>query len=386
MDTVYMDHAATTPVAPEVFEAMSPFLTAQYGNPSSLYKLGREAKRAVEEARATVARALDASPEEIVFTSGGTEADNAAIKGVMLKIREKRNHIITSAIEHHAVLKPVRWLETQGFTVTIVPVDENGLVDPAAVESAVTPQTGLITVMHANNEIGTIQPVDEIGQMAWDKKIRIHTDAVQSFGHVPVSVERLNVDLLSLSAHKLNGPKGVGALYVRGGTRMVSFMQGGGQEGGRRASTENVAGIIGLAKAVELAEADREAEAARIKDLRDKLMTGVEASIDRVIVNGDRERRLPNNASFCFEGVEGESLLLTLDTAGVCSSSGSACTAGSAAPSHVLSAIGRPAELANGSLRLTLGRGSTAAEVDYVLGILPGLVANLRAMNPAWKC
>lgn len=386
MDTVYMDHAATTPVAPEVLEAMTPYLTTEYGNPSSLYTVGRNAKRAVEDARAVVAAAIGAQPEEIIFTSGGTEADNAAIKGVMFKIKDKRTHVITSAIEHHAVLEPVHWLESQGFSATVVPVDENGLVDPAAVEAAITEQTGLISIMHANNEIGTIQPISEIGQLAWDRKIRIHTDAVQSFGHLPVAVDDLNVDLLSISAHKLNGPKGVGALYIRKGTRMVPFMQGGGQERGRRASTENVAGIAGFAKAVELAMTDREQEAARLAELRDYLISGIENSIEKILVNGDRVKRLPNNVSICFEAIEGESLLLTLDARGVCGSSGSACTSGALEPSHVLLAIGRPAEIAHGSLRLTLGRGSTKEQADYVLEILPGIVANLRAMSPIWKC
>jgi cysteine desulfurase len=386
MDTVYMDHAATTPVAPEVFEAMTPYLTTEYGNPSSLYTVGRNAKRAVEDARAVIAQAIGALPEEIIFTSGGTEADNTAIKGVMYKIKDKRNHIITSAIEHHAVLEPVRWLETQGFSATVIPVDENGLVDVAAVEAAITDQTGLISIMHANNEIGTIQPITEIGQLAWDRKIRIHTDAVQSFGHLPVAVDDLNVDMLSISAHKLNGPKGVGALYVRKGTRMTTFMQGGGQERGRRASTENVAGIAGFAKAVELAMADREQEAARLTVLRDYLIDGIVNSVEKVLVNGDPIKRLPNNVSICFEAIEGESLLLTLDARGVCGSSGSACTSGALEPSHVLLAIGRPAEIAHGSLRLTLGRGSTKEQADFVLEILPGIVANLRAMSPLWKC
>jgi cysteine desulfurase len=386
MDTVYMDHAATTPVAPEVFEAMTPYLTTEYGNPSSLYTVGRNAKRAVEDARAVIAQAIGALPEEIIFTSGGTEADNTAIKGVMYKIKDKRNHIITSAIEHHAVLEPVRWLETQGFSATVIPVDENGLVDVAAVEAAITDQTGLISIMHANNEIGTIQPITEIGQLAWDRKIRIHTDAVQSFGHQPGAVDDRNVDMLSISAHQLNGPKGVGARYVRKGTRMTTFMQGGGQERGRRASTENVAGIAGFAKAVELAMADREQEAARLTVLRDYLIDGIVNSVEKVLVNGDPIKRLPNNVSICFEAIEGESLLLTLDARGVCGSSGSACTSGALEPSHVLLAIGRPAEIAHGSLRLTLGRGSTKEQADFVLEILPGIVANLRAMSPLWKC
>jgi cysteine desulfurase len=385
MKIVYLDNAATTPVAPEVFEAMTPYLTEKYGNPSSLYSVGRDAKRAVEEARAVVAGSIGAQPEEIIFTGCGTEADNAAIKGVMYKIKEKRDHIITCAIEHHAVLDPIHWLETQGFSVTVVPVDSDGLVDPAAVEAAVTDRTGLISLMHANNEIGTIQPIGEIGQMAWDRKIRIHTDAVQSFGHIPVAVDDLNVDLLSISAHKLNGPKGVGVLYVRKGTRMEKFMQGGGQEHSRRAGTENVAGIVGLARAIELNIAGMDKEAARQIELRDYIIDGIVNSIEKVRVNGHREKRLPNNVNVCFEAIEGESLLLTLDAQGICASSGSACTSGALEPSHVLLGIGLPAEIAHGSLRLTLGRGTTKEDADHILKVLPGIVANLRAMSPLWN-
>lgn len=385
MKIVYMDHAATTPIAPEVFEAMTPYLTEKYGNPSSLYSVGREAKRAVEEARAVVAGSIGAQPEEIIFTGCGTEADNAAIKGVMFKIKEKRDHIITCAIEHHAVLDTAHWMETQGFSVTVIPVDSDGLVDPAAVEAAVTDKTGLISIMHANNEIGSIQPIGEIGQMAWDRKIRMHTDAVQSFGHIPVAVDDLNVDLLSISAHKLNGPKGVGALYVRKGTRTDRFMHGGGQERNRRAGTENVAGIVGFARAIELNMADRDRESARLTEIRDYIIDGIVKSIEKVKVNGHREKRLPNNINVCFEAIEGESLLLTLDARGICASSGSACTSGALEPSHVLLGIGLPAEIAHGSLRLTLGRGTTKADADYVLEVLPSIVANLRAMSPLWN-
>ncbi|MFH1736871.1 MAG: cysteine desulfurase NifS [Actinomycetota bacterium] len=386
MRVIYMDHAATTPVDPQVAEAMRPYLTDKYGNPSSLYSVGQEAKRAIEEARGVVADAIGAQPEEIIFTSGGTEADNTAIKGLAYYLLGKKDHIITSAIEHHAVLEPVEFLEkTLGFKVTRLPMDANGFVDPAAVEAAITDKTILISIMHANNEIGTIQPVSEIGQTAWDRKIRFHCDAVQTFGHIPVNLEDLNVDMLSISGHKFHGPKGVGALYVRKGTRFTPFMQGGGQERGRRASTENVAGIVGMAKAVELSLADREREAARLIELRDYLIKGIEERIEAVRLNGDRVKRLPNNVSVCFQAIEGESLLLTLDARGICASSGSACTSGSLEPSHVLLAIGLPHEIAHGSLRLTLGRSNTKKDVDYVLEVLPGIVTNLRAMSPIWR-
>jgi cysteine desulfurase len=386
MKTIYMDHAATTPVDPRVFEAMTPYLTEYYGNPSSLYKVGQTAKRAIEDARAIVAGAIGAATEEIIFTSGGTESDNTAVKGLAYTMLGKKDHVITSAVEHHAVLEPVEFLEkTLGFTATILSVDAGGFVSPADVEAAITDKTMLISVMHANNEIGTIQPIREIGQIAWDRKVRFHCDAVQTFGHVPVNVEDLNVDMLSISGHKLHGPKGVGVLYVRKGTRFTPFMQGGGQERGRRASTENVAGIVGLAKAAEIALADREQEAARLTGLRDYLIKGIEEKIEAVRVNGDRVKRLPNNVNVCFEAIEGESLLLTLDARGICASSGSACTSGSLEPSHVLLGIGLPAEIAHGSLRLTLGRETTKADCDYVLEVLPGIVANLRAMSPLWK-
>ncbi len=386
MKTIYMDHAATTPVDPRVFEAMTPYLTEKYGNPSSLYKVGQAAKRAIEDARAIVAGAIGANTEEIIFTSGGTESDNTAVKGLAYSLLGKKDHVITSAIEHHAVLEPVEFLEkTLGFKATVLPVDKNGFVNPADVEAAITDKTMLISVMHANNEIGTVQPIREIGQIAWDRKVRFHCDAVQTFGHLPVNVEDLNVDMLSISGHKLHGPKGVGVLYVRKGTRFTPFMQGGGQERGRRASTENVAGIVGLAKAVEIAMSDREQEAMRLTELRDYLIKGIEDRIESVRVNGDRVKRLPNNVNVCFEAIEGESLLLTLDAKGVCASSGSACTSGSLEPSHVLLGIGLPHEIAHGSLRLTLGRDTTKADCDYVLEVLPGIVANLRAMSPMWN-
>lgn len=383
---IYMDHAATTPVDPRVFEAMTPYLTEKWGNPSSLYEKGREAKKAVEDARATVAAFIGAAPEEIVFTSGGTEANNFAIKGsAFVQKAGGKNHIITSPIEHHAVLEPLHFLEKLGFEVTRLPVDATGLVDPADVEAAVTDKTFLITIMHANNEIGTIQSIAEIGRIAWDKQIRFHTDAVQTFGHIPVKVEDLNVDMLSVSAHKLYGSKGVGALYIRKGVRMVPFMQGGGQERGRRASTENVAGIVGLAKAVELAESEAGAEAARQTEFRDYLIAGIEERIDAVRINGDRVKRLPNNVSVCFEAVEGESLLLTLDGLGIAASSGSACTSGALEPSHVLTSIGLKPEIAHGSLRLTMGKTTTRGDVDYILETLPQVIKNLRAMSPIWK-
>lgn len=386
MKAIYMDHAATTPVDQRVFEAMTPYLTNKYGNPSSLYKVGQEAKRAIEDARAIVAGAIGAKAEEVIFTSGGTESDNTAIKGLAYSMLGKKDHVITDAIEHHAVLEPVEFLaDSLGFKATVLPVNAMGLINPEDVEAAITDKTLLISVMHANNEIGTIQPIREIGQIAWNHKVRFHCDAVQTFGHIPVNVDDLNVDMLSISGHKLHGPKGIGVLYVRKGTRFTSFMQGGGQERGRRASTENVAGIVGLAKAVELALAGREQEAARLTDLRDYLIKGIEDKIEAIRINGDRIKRLPNNVNICFEAIEGESLLLTLDAKGISASSGSACTSGSLEPSHVLLGIGLPHEIAHGSLRLTLGRETTKEDCDYVLEVLPGVVANLRAMSPLWK-
>ncbi|HAN94565.1 MAG: cysteine desulfurase NifS [Limnochordia bacterium] len=384
MKRIYMDHAATTPVRPEVWEAMLPYFSTEFGNPSSVYSWGRSARKALDSARDKVAALLGASASEIVFTSGGSEGANLAIKGVAWADQNKGKHIITSAIEHHAVLDTVLWLETQGFEVTILPVDEYGLVDPAQVEAALRPDTILVSIMHANNEVGTIQPISEIGALVRARGVRFHTDAVQTAGALDLNVDALNVDLLSISAHKFYGPKGVGALYVRKGVRLHPLIHGGGQEKRRRAGTENVAGIVGLAKAFELAQEEREAESARLQKLRDRLIEGL-LQIPHTRVNGSLERRLPNNVSVCFEFIEGESLLLNLDLRGIAASSGSACTSGSLDPSHVLLAMGLSHEIAHGSLRLTLGRENTEADVDFVLQEIPGIVERLRAMSPLYQ-
>ena len=384
MKRIYMDHAATTPVRPEVWEAMLPYFSTEFGNPSSVYSWGRSARKALDSARDKVAALLGASASEIVFTSGGSEGANLAIKGVAWADQNKGKHIITSAIEHHAVLDTVLWLETQGFEVTILPVDEYGLVDPAQVEAALRPDTILVSIMHANNEVGTIQPISEIGALVRARGVRFHTDAVQTAGALDLNVDALNVDLLSISAHKFYGPKGVGALYVRKGVRLHPLIHGGGQEKRRRAGTENVAGIVGLAKAFELAQEEREAESARLQKLRDRLIEGL-LQIPHTRVNGSLERRLPNNVSVCFEFIEGESLLLNLDLRGIAASSGSACTSGSLDPSHVLLAMGLSHEIAHGSLRLTLGRENTEADVDFVLQEIPGTVERLRAMSPLYQ-
>ncbi len=380
---VYLDHAATTPTAPAVVEAMLPYFTERFGNPSSIYSWGREGRQAIEDARERVAQDLGALPQEIIFTGGGSEADNLALKGVALASRNKGNHVITSAIEHHAVYDAAKFLEEQlGFEVTYVPVDQYGMVDPDDVRKAITSRTVLISIMHANNEVGTVQPIPEIGRIAREHQIPFHVDAVQAVGALPVKVDELRADLLSLSAHKFYGPKGVGALYLRRGVRLVQLIHGGGQERKRRAGTENVPGIVGLAKALELATASLTENSGRIAALRDRLVEGVRETIPRTRFNGHPTQRLPNNASFCFEFVEGESLLLNLDLQGVAASSGSACTSGALEPSHVLLAMGLPHEIAHGSLRLTLGRDNTETDIDYVLDILPEIVSKLRAMSP----
>jgi len=377
-----MDHAATTPVRPEVVEAMLPYFSERFGNPSSLYALAREAKEAVEEARGRVAAAIRAKPEEIFFTSGGTEADNWAIKGGAAARRKKGDHIVTSSIEHHAVLHACRSLEKQGYRVTYLPVDEFGRVEPASVEEAITDQTILVSVMAANNEIGTIQPVAEIGRIAHDHKIPFHTDAVQAIGAFPVDVDEMGADLLAISAHKFGGPKGTGALYIRRGTRIVTFMDGGAQERGRRAGTENVPGIVGLGKAIELAIAGMPRNAPRLAGMRDRLIRGILDSIPDTRLNGHPTERLANNVNVAFRYVEGESILLMLDALGVAASTGSACTSASLEPSHVLTSCGLPHEEAHGSLRLTLGYANTDDDVDYVLEVLPGIIERLRAISP----
>ena len=384
-ELIYLDYAATTPVDPEVLKAMMPYLTDQFANPSTLYKFGSQAREAVEDARAKVARLIGAQPNEIFFTSGATESDNWAIVGVALALESKGRHIITSAVEHHAVSETCEFLKRHGCEITVIPVDSEGLIDPEDVRKAITDQTVLITIMHANNEIGVIEPVAEIGAIAREKGIPFHTDAAQSAGKIAADVTELKVDLMSLSAHKIYGPKGVGALYVRKGTRIKPYMHGGGQEDRRRAGTHNVPGIVGLGKAVEIAQATMAEESMRLAALRDRLIDGILTDIPDSRLNGHRTRRLPNNVNVSIEGVEGEAMILYLDNAGICVSSGSACTSGSLAASHVLLALGLSRELAHGSLRLTLGRGSTDAHVDAVLETLPGIVSRLRAMSPVYE-
>jgi cysteine desulfurase len=385
MGRIYLDHAATTPTRPEVVKAMLPFFADAFGNPSSIHSYGREAKGAVEEARTRVAELIGARSEEIVFTSGGTEADNYALKGGAYANEHKGNHIITTPIEHHAVLEVCKFLGRRGFSITYLPVDKYGLVDPDDVKKAMTAKTILISVMHASNEVGTIEPVEKIGKIAREAGVYFHTDAVQTAGHIPVNVDKLKVDLLAISGHKLYGPKGVGALYVRKGTKLVSLMHGGEQEKRRRAGTENVPAIVGLGRAVELAGQEMGKEAERLTCLRDKLIKGLLENIDHVHLNGHPKRRLPNNVNVSVDFVEGESLLLNLDLEGICASTGSACSSASLDPSHVLLALGVPLEQAHGSLRFTLGRENTEADGERVLEVLPGIVAKLRAMSPLLK-
>jgi cysteine desulfurase len=385
MKRIYLDYAATTPTHPEVVKAMLPYFTESFGNPSSIYSYGQEAKEAVETARAQVARLINARTEEIVFTSGGTEADNFALKGVALANDAKCNHIITSTIEHHAVLESAKYLEQRGFQVTYLPVDKYGLVDPSDVKKAITNKTILVSVMHANNEVGTIEPIAEIGRITRETGVYFHTDAVQTVGHIPVNVNELGVDLLSMSAHKLYGPKGVGALYIRKGTKIVSLLHGGEQERRRRASTENVPGIVGLGKAAELARPEIDEEARRLTLLRDKLTKNLLERIEHTQLNGHPTRRLPNNINISVEYVEGESMCLNLDLEGICASTGSACSSSSAEPSHVLLAIGLPPQQAHGSLRFTLGKWTTEEDIERVLEVLPGIISKLRAMSPLLK-
>jgi cysteine desulfurase len=377
---IYMDHAATTPVDPVVLDAMLPYFTERFGNPSSVYRLGRQSLDALETAHETVARILGCRPVEIVFTGGGSEADNLAIKGIAYAKRRRGNHIITTAIEHHAVLHTCEQLEREGFRVTYLPVDESGLVSPDSVAAAITDETALVTMMYANNEVGTIQPIAEIGRICRERRVPFHTDAVQAGGLLDLDVNALGVDLLSLSAHKFYGPKGVGVLYVRQGTRIQPQILGGSQERNRRAGTENVPGAVGAAIALERAQSTRGEESARLTALRDRLTDAI-LRIPDTRLTGDRERRLANNASFAFAGVEGESLLLNLDLIGVAASSGSACTTGSVDPSHVLTAMGISESGARGHLRLTLGHSTTDADIDFVLEHLPAIVEKLRALS-----
>ncbi len=381
MRRVYLDHSATTPIHSVVAQEMIRYITENFGNPSSVHSYGNEARKAVEGAREKVSKSIGAKPEEIVFTAGGTESDNLAIKGVAYANRDKGNHIITSAVEHSAVLDTCKALEKEGFSLTILPVDGYGMVSSASVAEAITDKTILITIMHANNEVGTIQPVPEIGRLARKKGILFHTDAVQSMGKIPVDVDDLQVDLLSMSGHKIYAPKGVGALYIRQGVRCQPLNHGGGQEGKRRPGTENVPGIVALGKAVELAVAGLEEEAERLSRLRRKIINGVMEKISQVHLNGHPTMCLPTLVNFSFEFVEGESLLLNLDMQGVAASSGSACAAGSIQASHVLLAMGLQQKIARGSLRLTLGRDNNEEDVDYFLEILPSIIARLRSIS-----
>jgi cysteine desulfurase len=382
---IYMDHSATTYTKENVVEAMLPYFTRHFGNPSSIYGIARYTKQAIDTARAQVAKAIGAEPDEIYFTSGGSESDNWAIKGVAYANRKRGNHIITTKIEHHAVIHTCQFLEKEGFAITYLPVDKYGRVDPAELEKAITDKTILVSIMYANNEIGTIEPIRELAAIAQKHKIYFHTDAVQAIGNVPINVRDEKIDLLSLSAHKFYGPKGIGALYIRNGVRLDNLIHGGGQERKRRAGTENIAGIVGCGKAIELATADIEGHNVRIRALRDRLLKGILERIPHAYLNGHPTERLPGNINISFEFIEGESMLLWLDDEGICASTGSACTSGSLEPSHVLLATGLPVEISHGSLRLTLGDVNTEQDVDTVLEVLPKVVSRLREMSPLYQ-
>ena len=385
MRKIYLDYAATTPCSEEVLRAMRPYFHNKFGNPSSFYSFGQEAKAAIDEAREKVANLINAEPDEIIFTSSGTESDNFALKGVVYANKARGNHIIISSIEHHAISEPCKFLESQGFKVTNLPVNKYGLVNPKTLEESITNKTILISIMHANNEIGTIQPIKSLAKIAKEHNIYFHTDAIQTTGHIPIDVDDLGVDLLSISAHKFYGPKGVGALYVKKGTRVTSFIQGGDQERKRRASTENVPGIVGFGKAAELAKEKMDEEARIQTKLRDKLIKGIFDNIDDILLNGHPKKRLPNNIDVSIRYIEGESLILSLDFLGIAASTGSACTSSSLEPSHVLLAIGRSPEVAHGSLRLTLGRYTKEEDIDYLLKKLPAVVKKLRSISPLYK-
>jgi cysteine desulfurase len=385
MKRIYLDYAATTPVHPEVVQAMVPYFTQYFGNPSSIHSCGQEARKGVEEARLKVADFIGARSEEVVFTSGGTESDNFALKGVAYANETKGNHIITNAAEHHAVLEPCHFLEKRGFKVTYLPVDQYGMVDPDSVRKAITSQTILVSVMHASNEVGTVQPIAEIGQITREAGVYLHTDAVQTVGHLPINVGELQVDLLSISGHKLYGPKGIGVLYIRKGTKITPFLQGGGQEEGRRGSTYNVPGIVGLGKAIEIARLDMGGEEIRLSDFRDRLIQGLLTKIEYTRLNGHPKKRLPNNVNVSLAFVEGEATLLSLDLEGICASTGSACTSESLEASHVLTAMKVPAEEARCSLRFSLGKWTTESDIEKVLDILPKIITKLRSMSPLYK-
>ena len=384
---VYMDYSATTYTKPEVLEEMLPFFTEDFGNPSSLYSFSDKTKKAVNLARERVAKVLNAEKNEIFFTSGGSEADNWALKGIAYANKNKGNHIITTKIEHHAILHTAQFLEKEGFKVTYLPVDEEGFVSVEDVKTAITDETILVSIMFANNEIGTIEPIKEIGKLCKEKNIYFHTDAVQAIGHVDIDVKDMNIDLLSMSAHKFYGPKGVGALYIRNGVKIQNLIHGGGQERGKRASTENIAGIVGLGKAIELAIENMPEENKKLANVRGKLIKEVEKRIPEVKLNGPRDmsKRLPNNVNISFIGIEGETLLLDLDMNGIFGSTGSACASASLDPSHVLLSIGLPHEVAHGSLRLSLGDKNTEEDIDYVLEVLPKIIKQRREMSPLWE-
>lgn len=382
---IYLDNAATTRVHPEVFAAMTPFFTEEYGNPSAIYGFSQSAKNAVDHARETIAKSIGANTEEIYFTGGGSESDNWALKATAEAYAAKGKHIITSKIEHHAILHTAQWLEKQGYEITYLDVDENGLIDPEQLEKSIRPDTILISIMAANNEIGTIEPLKEIGKIAHEHGVLFHTDAVQAFAHIPLNVDEMNIDMLSASGHKINGPKGIGILYIRKGVKIRSFIHGGAQERSRRAGTHNVPGIVGMAKATELSIEKMEERNKYERKLRDYLIDRVLSEIPYSRLNGDRTRRLPNNANFCFRFIEGESMLILLDQNGIYGSSGSACTSGSLDPSHVLLAIGLPHEIAHGSLRLTISEETTKEDIDYTVDKLKEIIARLRSMSPLYE-
>lgn len=383
--TIYMDNAATTPVNADVLKEMYPMFRDNFGNPSTIYNVGKKAKEKLENARQQVAKALGADTKEIFFTSCGTESDNWAIKGAAFEgLKKGKNHIITSKIEHHAVLHTAQFLEKNGFDVTYLDVDEYGLVSPEDVKNAITDKTALVSIMFANNEIGTVQPIEEIGKICKEKKVLFHTDAVQAVGHIPIDVKKQNIDMLSLSAHKFNGPKGTGALFIRKGVRIVTLMEGGAQESRKRAGTENTAGIVGMGKAIEIACEDIDNKVKALSEKRDKLINEL-LKITHSRLNGHPTKRLPGNVNISFEGIEGESLLLFLNMAGICASSGSACTSGSLDPSHVLLAIGLPHEIAHGSLRLSLSEENTYEEIEFVISEVNKIVSKLRSMSPLWE-
>jgi cysteine desulfurase len=379
---IYLDYAATTPLDPRVLKAMEPYFSKKFGNTMSLHSFGQEAKTALEESREIVADLMGAKPSEVIFTSSATESNNLALKGVAFANRKKGNHIIISSIEHSCIMESAKWLEKQGFEITRLKVDKYGLVDPEDVKKAIKKETILVSIMHANNEIGTIEPIEEIGKICKERGVYFHTDAAQSFGKIPINVNKMNIDLMTVSSHKMYGPKGVGALFVREGVKIEPILHGGGHEMGLRSSTVNVAGIVGFAKACEIAKKEMEKEAKKLTKLRDKLIKGVLEKIPGSHLNGHPTKRLPNNANFWFEGVEGESIVIQLDLLGIAASTGSACSTEKLEPSHVLLAIGLRPEQAHGSLRLSLGRWTTEKDIDYVLEVLPKVIEKLRKISP----